>query len=137
MIWETENNKILKIWKILLRFIERFLTKHCYRICWIIVDPYPIHLPTRLAILKVKGKAGFRVLKNSSQWRTVLFGVAIYFLFLFLNRENLSKNKNPSMTLVREKWYAKTKFWVRGPGYLSGRYLMRGSTPLGPKLGLY
>ena len=82
-------------------------------------------------------KSGFRVLKNSSQWRTVLFGVATYFLFLFLNGENLSKNKNPSMTPVRKKRSAKTRFWVRGSGYLSRRYLMRGSTPLGSKLGLY
>ena len=30
----------------------------------------------------------------------ILFGVATYFLFLFFNEENLSKNKNPSMTQV-------------------------------------
>ena len=64
----------------------------------------------------------------------VLFGVTTYFLFLFLNGENLSKNKNPSMTPVRKKRFAKIRFWVRGSGYLSGRYLMRGSTPLGPEL---
>ena len=97
-----------------------------------VVDPHPIHRLTRLVILKVKGKTGFRVLKYSSQRGTVLFGVATYFLFLFLNGENLSKNKNPNMTIVRKKRYAKTRFWVRGSGYLSGRYLMRGSTPLGP-----
>ena len=81
------------------------------------VDPHPIHRPTRLAILKVKGKVGFRVLKNLSQWGTVLFGVVTYFLFLFLflNGENLSKNKNPSMTPVRKRRSRKTRFWVRGP----------------------
>ena len=82
-------------------------------------------------------KSGFQVLKNLSQWGMVLFGVATYFLFLFLNGENLSKNKNPNMTLVRKKWSAKTRFWVWGSGYLSRRYLMGGSTPLGPELGLY
>ena len=65
------------------------------------VDSHPIHRPARLAILNVKGKVGFRLLKNSSQWGTVLFGVATYFLFLFLNGKTLSKNKNPSMTPVR------------------------------------
>ena len=101
------------------------------------VDPHLIHRPAWLTILKVKGKAGFRVLKNSSQWGTVLFGVTTYFLFLFLNEENLSKTKNPNMTPVRKKQSTKTRFWVRGSGYLSGRYLMRGSTPLGPELSLY
>ena len=67
----------------------------------------------------------------------VLFGVATYFLFLFLNGENLSKNKNPNMSPIRKKWYVKTRFWVQGSGYLSGRYLTRGSTPLGPELDLY
>ena len=67
------------------------------------VDPHPIHWLARLAILKVKGKVGFRVLKNSSQWGMILFGFATYFLFLFLNEENLSKNKNPNMTPVRKK----------------------------------
>ena len=32
-----------------------------------------------------------------------VLGVATYFLFLFLNGENLSKNKNPNMTPVRKK----------------------------------
>ena len=59
------------------------------------------------------------------------------FYFLFLNGENLSKNKNPSMTPIKKKRFAKTRFWVRGSGYPLGRYLMRGSTPLGPKLSLY
>ena len=31
-----------------------------------LVDPHPIHRPTQLVILNVKGKTGFRVLKNSS-----------------------------------------------------------------------
>ena len=35
-----------------------------------------------------------------------------------------------------EKQSAKTRFWVQGSDYLLGRYLMRGSTPLGPELGL-
>ena len=102
--------------------------------CRLSVDPHPIHRPAWLTIFKkkkVKWKADFRVLKNFSQWGTVLFGVATYFLFLFLNGENWSKNKNPIMTPIRKKRYAKTRFWVRGSGYLSGRYLMRGSTPLG------
>ena len=66
-----------------------------------------------------------------------LFGVATYFLFLFLKWGKLSKNKNPPMTLVRKKRSAKLDFWVRGSGYLSGRYLIQGSTPLGPESGLY
>ena len=67
----------------------------------------------------------------------VLFGVVTYFLFLFLNGENLSKDKNPNMTPVMKKWSTKTRFWVQGSNYLLGRYLMRGSTPLGLELSLY
>ena len=33
----------------------------------VLVDPHLIHRPTRLAILKVKGKTDFRVLKNLFQ----------------------------------------------------------------------
>ena len=66
-----------------------------------------------------------------------LFGVATYFLFLILKWGKLSKNKNPSITLVRKKRPTKLDFWVRGSGYLSRRYLIRGSTPLGPKSDLY
>ena len=66
-----------------------------------------------------------------------LFGVTTYFLFLFLKWGKLSKNKNPSMTPVRKKQSTKLNFWVRRSGYLLGRYLMRGSTFLGPRSGLY
>ena len=66
-----------------------------------------------------------------------MFGVATYFLFLFLKRGKLSKNKNPLMTPVRKKWFAKLDFWVWESGYLSGRYLIWGSTPLGSESDLY
>ena len=66
-----------------------------------------------------------------------LFGVVTYFLFLFLKWGKLSKNKNPSMTPIRRKWSVKLDFSIWGSGYLSGRYLIGGSTPLGPKSGLY
>ena len=33
--------------------------------------------------------------KPAPRWGTVLFGVATYFLFLFLKWRKLSKNKNP------------------------------------------
>ena len=114
----------------------------CCSLTWLLCycgpspDP-PIGATRYFKKKKVKGKADFWVLKNSSQWGMVLFGVATYFLFLFLNGETLSKNKNPNMTSVRKKWSVKTRFWVRGSSYLLGRYLMRGSTPLGPELGLY
>ena len=111
---------IMHAWK---SSIMAIIFWHIYSINIITMDPHPIHQPARLIILKVKGKVGFRVLKNSSQWGMILFGFATYFLFLFLNGENLSKNKNPSMTPVRKKWSAKTRFWVRGSGYLSRRYL--------------
>ena len=64
-------------------------------------------------------------------------GVTTYFLFLFYKRENQVRTKKPLMTLVWKKQYAKTRFWVRGSGYLLGRYLMLGSTPLSPRFGLY
>ena len=70
-------------------------------------------------------------MRNSFVWSHHLI-----FIFI-LNGENLSKNKKPSMTPIRKKRSAKTRFWVRGSGYLSGRYLTRGSTPLGLELCLY
>ena len=75
--------------------------------------------------------------KIRPHWGMVLFGVTTYFLFLFLKREKLSKNKNPSMTPVKKKQSAKLDLWVWGLGYLLGRHLMRGSTPLGLGFGLY
>ena len=74
-------------------------------------------------------KSGFWVLENSSLMRAgFLFGVATYFLLLFLKWGKLSKNKNPLMTPVRKKRTAKLDLWVQGLGYLLGRYLMWGST---------
>ena len=101
------------------------------------VDRPPIHRSAWLAIKNMRRKSGFQVLENPSPMRTVLFGLATYFLFLFLKWEKLSKNKNPLMTLVKKKRSAKLDFWVQGSGYLLGRYVMRGSTPLGLGFSLY
>ena len=49
--------------------------------------------------------------------------------FFFFKWGKLSKNKNPSLTLIRKKQSTKLDFWVRESGYLLGRFLMRGSTP--------
>ena len=54
--------------------------------------------PTRLAFKRKERneKVGvFQFWKTRPWWGTVLFGVATYFLFLFLTWGKLSKNKNP------------------------------------------
>ena len=103
------------------------------------MDPSPIHRPMRLAIENKinREKMVFKFWKIRPWWGTLLFGVATYFLFLFLKWRKLSKNKNPSMTLVKKKHFAKLDFWVRGSGYLLERYLMQGSTLLSSEFALY
>ena len=96
--------------------------------------------PTRLAFKRKERNEKswcFPVLKNPSLVRNgVVWSRHLLFIFFF-KWGKLSKNTKPLMTLVWKKRSAKTRFWVRGSGYPLGRYLMRGSTPLGPKLGLY
>ena len=94
------------------------------------VDPHLIHRPMRLTILKYERKNWFLSFEKFVPIRNGFVWSRHLLLFLFLNGENLSKNKkNPSMTQVRKKRSAKTRFWVWGSGYLLGRYLMWGNTP--------
>ena len=72
----------------------------------------------------------FVPVRNSFVW-------SFHLLFIFIFKWEKIKNKSPSMAPIRKKWSVKTTFWVQESGYLSGRYLMRGSTPLGLELGLY
>ena len=101
------------------------------------MDPHPIHRPVQLTILKGKRESWFSSFEKFVPVRNSFVWSPTYFLFLFLNGENLSKNKNPSMNPIRKKRSTKTRFWVQGSGYLLGRYLIRGSTPLGLELSLY
>ena len=102
-----------------------------------ICGSYPIHTPTRLAINRKK-RVDFRVLKNPSPVRNGFF-LSLHLLFIFIYYDkNQVRTKYPSLTPVRKKsGHRKLDFWVRGLGYLLGRYLMRGSTPLSLELGLY
>ena len=100
-------------------------------------DPLPIHRPTRLTIKNnMWWKSGFRVLEILSLMRNDFFW-SRHLLFIFNFEMGKIKNKNPSITLVRKKRPTKLDFWVQGSSYLSRRYLIRGSTPLSSKFGLY
>ena len=57
--------------------------------------------------LKIKRKKKvFKLWENLSPGRTVLFGVATYFLFLFI-KGKIKEEQKPIRTPVRKKWFAK------------------------------
>ena len=104
--------------------------------------PYPIHGPARLAFKwkeNVKRKCGliFEFWKIRPRGGTVLLWSCHLLLFLFLSGENQVRTKNPNDSSMEKSGLRKLDFWVRGSDYLSGRYFIRGSTLLGPELGLY
>ena len=52
------------------------------------VDPHSIHTGRRNSLKEKKKSCVFEFWKIFPRWETMLFGVIIYFLFLFLQWEN-------------------------------------------------
>ena len=139
----------LSIYKILWTFYQKIMTLlslvvilcvlNLVRVLWTLpwsTDQCDSRIKTNIVDLEKKWFLSFRKSIPMREGFRLESPLTFYFL-LFLKWEKLSKNKNPLMTPVRKKWFAKLDFWVWESGYLSGRYLIWGSTPLGSESDLY